>query len=254
MSAKRMLPLILVLISCDSSVDCVIAFSPSTITTHNKKDVRRRSTRTPFVPDVGGTVVSSKASKTRLNASTPPSSPSEPDTDMSNVFEQNRRWKHRMLQQDEDYFQNMGASERETTAANPPTCMWIGCADASVPEPEELIGGDFGSVYVVRNVANLVVSTDLSVISAVRYAVEHLRVPNIVVCGHYGCDGIRALTPRPADGEALPFVENWLQNVRDVYVFRSIFRFLCVCGTGLGPARDADKLYTISINGSQFLL
>jgi carbonic anhydrase len=88
-----------------------------------------------------------------------------------------------------------------------------GCADARVPA-NEIIGEDAGSVFVVRNVANLVVNTDFNLMAALQYGVAVLNIPHIIVCGHYDCGGIRASTERK---DHMPPLENWLRNIRDVY-------------------------------------
>jgi carbonic anhydrase len=90
----------------------------------------------------------------------------------------------------------------------------LGCSDARVPA-NEIMGEECGSVFVVRNVANLVVSTDFNLMGALQYAVNVLKVPHIIVCGHYDCGGVRASMERK---DKDPPLENWLRNIRDVYV------------------------------------
>jgi carbonic anhydrase len=99
-------------------------------------------------------------------------------------------------------------------AHNLPLCFpyEIGCADARVPA-NEIMGEDAGSVFVVRNVANLVVATDVNLMAALQFAVTVLEVPHIIVCGHYDCGGVRASTEHK---DHLPPLENWLRNIRDV--------------------------------------
>jgi carbonic anhydrase len=87
-----------------------------------------------------------------------------------------------------------------------------GCADARVPA-NEIMGEDAGSVFVLRNVANMVVNTDFNLLAGLQYAVSVLKVPHIILCGHYDCGGIRASTERKDHG---PPLENWLRNIRDV--------------------------------------
>jgi carbonic anhydrase len=91
--------------------------------------------------------------------------------------------------------------------------MWIGCADARVPA-NEIMGEATGSVFVVRNVANMVVNTDFNLMGALQFAVDYLKIPHIIVCGHYDCGGIRASMEAK---DHVPPLENWLRNVRDVY-------------------------------------
>jgi carbonic anhydrase len=90
--------------------------------------------------------------------------------------------------------------------------MLLGCSDARVPA-NEIMGEECGSVFVVRNVANLVVSTDFNLMGALQYAVNVLKVPHIIVCGHYDCGGVRASMERK---DKSPPLENWLRNIRDV--------------------------------------
>jgi carbonic anhydrase len=88
----------------------------------------------------------------------------------------------------------------------------LGCSDARVPA-NEIMGEECGSVFVVRNVANLVVSTDFNLMAALQFAVNVLKVPHIIVCGHYDCGGVRASMERK---DTSPPLENWLRNIRDV--------------------------------------
>jgi carbonic anhydrase len=88
----------------------------------------------------------------------------------------------------------------------------LGCSDARVPA-NEIMGEDAGSVFVVRNVANLVVSTDVNLMAALQFAVNVLEVPHIIVCGHYECGGVRASMLKK---DHMPPLENWLRNIRDV--------------------------------------
>lgn len=111
-----------------------------------------------------------------------------------------------MENEDPDYFKNLGAGHT-------PTYMWIGCSDARVPA-NEVMGEDAGSVFVLRSVANLVVNTDFNLMAALQFAVDYLKIPHIIVCGHYDCGGVRAST---LTKDHTPPLENWLRNIRDVY-------------------------------------
>lgn len=128
------------------------------------------------------------------------------DKDISNIFQQNQEWKQSKLDEDPDFFSTAGSSHT-------PTYMWIGCADARVPA-NEIMGEATGSVFVVRNVANMVVNTDFNLMGALQYGVDYLKIPHIIVCGHYDCGGIRASVEVK---DHVPPLENWLRNVRDVY-------------------------------------
>jgi carbonic anhydrase len=121
------------------------------------------------------------------------------------VFENNRRWVERMRAGDERYFEKLSAGQK-------PEFLYIGCADSRVPA-NEIMGLQPGEVFVHRNIANLVVNTDLNVHSVIEYAVDHLQVDHIIVCGHYGCGGVKAAMT-PAD---LGLLNPWLREIRDVY-------------------------------------
>ncbi|HXU27972.1 MAG TPA: carbonic anhydrase [Bacteroidia bacterium] len=106
---------------------------------------------------------------------------------------------------DPDYFKKMSVSQT-------PEYLWIGCSDSRVPA-NEVTGTQAGEMFVHRNIANLVVHTDLNLLSVVEYAVEILHVKQIIVCGHYGCGGVRAAMSNKTHG----FVDNWLRNIKEVY-------------------------------------
>jgi carbonic anhydrase len=131
---------------------------------------------------------------------------SKVDKNLDNIFAQNKVWKESKLEKDPDFFSNLGSGHS-------PSYLWIGCADARVPA-NELMGEDAGSVFVVRNVANMVVNTDFNLMSALQFAVDYLKIPHIIICGHYDCGGIRASMEAT---DHVPPLENWLRNIRDVY-------------------------------------
>ncbi|OAA54555.1 beta class carbonic anhydrase [Niveomyces insectorum RCEF 264] len=121
------------------------------------------------------------------------------------VFEQNRAWAAEQRQRDPAFFEKLAAGQS-------PEYLWIGCSDSRIPA-EQIAGLQPGEAFIHRNIANLVCSIDVNVMAVVNYAVEHLRVKHIVVCGHYGCGGVRAaMTPRD-----LGILNPWLRNIRDVY-------------------------------------
>ncbi len=109
-----------------------------------------------------------------------------------------------MTRQDPEFFQRLAQQQA-------PQCLWIGCSDSRVPA-NQIVGLMPGEMFVHRNVANVVVHTDLNCLSTIQFAVEVLRVHHIVVCGHYGCGGVLAALR----GDKLGLVDNWLQHVRDV--------------------------------------
>ena len=121
------------------------------------------------------------------------------------IFENNKKWVEEKLSEDADFFKNLAKEQN-------PEYLYIGCSDSRVTT-EELMGLKPGEVFVHRNIANLVNTLDLNAISAIQYAVEHLKVKHIIVCGHYDCGGIKAaMSP-----EDLGLLNPWLRNIRDIY-------------------------------------
>jgi carbonic anhydrase len=110
-----------------------------------------------------------------------------------------------MIDQDPDYFKKLAVGQK-------PRYLWIGCSDSRVPA-DRITGTNPGEIFVHRNVANLVVHTDINMLSVVTYAVEHLEVEDIIVCGHYGCGGVQASLTSGSFG----LLDNWLRNIKDVY-------------------------------------
>ncbi len=121
------------------------------------------------------------------------------------VFEHNKKWVSAQLDKDADFFVKLS---RDQT----PDYLYIGCADSRVPA-NEIMGLEPGDVFVHRNVANLVNNVDLNVMSCINYAVNVLKVKHVVVCGHYGCGGVKAAM-QPKD---MGLLNPWLRNIRDVY-------------------------------------
>src|SRR3989338_403173 len=124
---------------------------------------------------------------------------------LTNLFDNNRAWSKQMTQQDAAFFRRL--SEQQA-----PKYLWIGCSDSRVPA-NEIVGLLPGELFVHRNVANLVVHTDLNCLSVIQYAVDVLQVQHIIVCGHYGCSGVRAVL----EGSELGLIDNWLRHIKDVY-------------------------------------
>ncbi|KAL2024976.1 hypothetical protein VTK56DRAFT_3675 [Thermocarpiscus australiensis] len=121
------------------------------------------------------------------------------------VFEQNKAWAADKKAKDPDFFVKLSEGQS-------PEYLWIGCSDSRIPA-EQITGLEPGDAFVHRNIANLVCNTDLNAMSVITYAVEHLKVKHIVVCGHYGCGGVKAaMTPKD-----LGILNPWLRNIRDVY-------------------------------------
>jgi carbonic anhydrase len=123
---------------------------------------------------------------------------------LSHLFENNRVWAAEMVRLDPDFFTRLSAQQA-------PTYLWIGCADSRVPA-NQIINTQPGEMFVHRNVANLVVHTDLNCLSAIQFAVEVLQVPHIIVCGHYGCGGVLAALR----DDKLGLIDNWLRHVQDI--------------------------------------
>lgn len=121
------------------------------------------------------------------------------------IFENNQKWIIKQLQIDKNYFEKLSKGQS-------PEFLYIGCSDSRV-SAEELMGLEPGEVFVHRNIANMVPNTDLNSMSVINYAVVHLKVNHIVVCGHYGCGGVRAAMQQSDLGILNP----WLRNIRDVY-------------------------------------
>lgn len=151
-------------------------------------------------------------------------------SELSHLFANNRIWADNLRQRDNEFFSKLSRQQS-------PTYLWIGCADSRVPA-NEIVGLLPGELFVHRNVANVVVHTDLNCLSVMQFAVELLKVKHIIVCGHYGCSGVNAALHRDRIGLA----DNWLQHVQDVR-HKHERRLECVPG---GPAR-CDHLCELNV-------
>jgi carbonic anhydrase len=125
--------------------------------------------------------------------------------DLQNIFRNNQQWIREKVRTDPAYFKKLSSHHQ-------PEILYIGCADSRV-SAEEMMGVQPGEVFVHRNIANMVPNTDLSAMSVIHFAVEHLRVKHIIVCGHYYCNGVKSAM-QSAD---LGILNPWLRNIRDVY-------------------------------------
>jgi len=123
---------------------------------------------------------------------------------LKDLFDNNRAWATKMTRQDPEFFTRLSNQQA-------PTYLWIGCADSRVPA-NEIVGLAPGELFVHRNVANVVVHADLNCLSVLQFAVEALKVRHVIVCGHYGCGGVRAALR----DDRLGLVDNWLRHVQDV--------------------------------------
>jgi len=123
---------------------------------------------------------------------------------LTELLERNRRWSEEVVHRDPDFFQRLARIQR-------PKYLWIGCADSRVPA-NQVVGLDPGELFVHRNVANVVVHTDLNCLSVMQFAVEALKVEHIIVCGHYNCGGVKAAM----QNDRLGLIDNWLRHIQDV--------------------------------------
>lgn len=120
---------------------------------------------------------------------------------------ENKAWAAEKIEDDPDFFNRLSNIQS-------PEYLWIGCSDSRVPA-NEITGTQPGEIFVHRNIANMVVNTDLNLLSVLQYAVQVLRVKHIIVCGHYGCGGVQAAMTQ----KSLGIINKWLRNIKDVYRF-----------------------------------
>jgi carbonic anhydrase len=121
------------------------------------------------------------------------------------ILENNKQWVANSLENDPDYFENLAKGQT-------PPLLWIGCSDSRVPA-NEIIGAKPGEVFVHRNIANMVIHSDMNMLSVLDYAVTVLQVKHIIVCGHYGCGGIKAAM----ENNSIGIIDNWIRHIKDVY-------------------------------------
>jgi carbonic anhydrase len=125
------------------------------------------------------------------------------------LLENNKQWVESKLAKDPDFFKRLANGQQ-------PPLLWIGCADSRVPA-NEIIGAEPGEVFVHRNIANMVVHTDMNMLSVLDYAVNVLKVKHVIVCGHYGCGGVQAAMTNRHFG----LIDNWIRHIKDVYRFHN---------------------------------
>lgn len=118
---------------------------------------------------------------------------------------ENKAWAKEKIEDDPEYFSRLSNIQK-------PDFLWIGCSDSRVPA-DQITGTQPGEIFVHRNIANMVVHTDLNLLSVLQYAVEHLRVKHVIVCGHYGCGGVKAAMTNHNFG----IMNKWIRNIKDVY-------------------------------------
>lgn len=121
------------------------------------------------------------------------------------IIENNKEWVKSKLDLDPEFFQKLSKGQS-------PPLLWIGCADSRVPA-NEIIGAQPGEVFVHRNIANMVLHTDMNMLSVLDYAVNVLKVQHVIVCGHYGCGGVKAAM----GNQSIGLIDNWVRHIKDVY-------------------------------------
>ena len=150
--------------------------------------------------------------------------------DLAHLLENNRKWAARVRTEDREFFDRLAQQQN-------PHYLWIGCSDSRVPA-NEITGLAPGEVFVHRNIANVVVQTDLNLLSVLQFAVDLLRVEHVIVCGHYGCSGVRATMA----GERIGLADNWLRQVEAVYS-----KHQSVIGTNGAEADRLDRLCELNV-------
>lgn len=123
------------------------------------------------------------------------------------LIDNNREWVASKLKENPDFFKRLAEGQS-------PPVLWIGCADSRVPA-NEIIGAQPGEVFVHRNIANMVLHTDMNMLSVLDYAVNALKVSHVIVCGHYGCGGVKAAM----GNQSIGIIDNWIRHIKDVYRF-----------------------------------
>jgi carbonic anhydrase len=126
------------------------------------------------------------------------------------ILERNKKWVEESLALDPNYFQDLAKGQS-------PPLLWIGCSDSRVPA-NEIIGAKPGETFVHRNIANMVIHSDMNMLSVLDYAVNVLKVKHVLVCGHYGCGGIKAAM----ENNSVGIIDNWIRHIKDVYRFHQI--------------------------------
>ncbi len=121
------------------------------------------------------------------------------------ILDNNKKWVESQLAIDSEYFKDLAKGQQ-------PPLLWIGCSDSRVPA-NEIIGAKPGEVFVHRNIANMVIHSDMNMLSVLDYAVNVLKVKHVIVCGHYGCGGVKAAM----GNQSIGLIDNWIRHIKDVY-------------------------------------
>lgn len=127
------------------------------------------------------------------------------------IIDNNKKWVEEKTALDKDFFKDLSKGQ------NPPL-LWIGCSDSRVPA-NEIIGAAPGEVFVHRNIANMVIHSDMNMLSVLDYAVNALKIQHIIVCGHYGCGGVKAAM----GNESIGIIDNWIRHIKDIYRFHHTY-------------------------------
>ena len=148
---------------------------------------------------------------------------------LDQLLENNRLWAQNISAQDPTFFQTLSQQQS-------PQYLWVGCSDSRVPA-NQIVGLSPGDLFVHRNVANVVVHTDLNCLSVLQFGVEVLGVKHLIVCGHYGCGGVQAAL----DNARLGLIDNWLRHVQDVRQKHEVLL------AGVDPAERSNKLCELNV-------
>lgn len=127
------------------------------------------------------------------------------------ILENNKTWVENQLKLDPEFFKDLSKGQS-------PPLLWIGCSDSRVPA-NEIIGAKPGEVFVHRNIANMVVHSDMNMLSVLDYAVNVLKVKHVIVCGHYGCGGVKAAM----GNDSIGIIDNWIRHIKDIYRLHSTY-------------------------------
>ncbi len=151
------------------------------------------------------------------------------------LLENNRAWARQVTEEDPEFFRRLSRQQN-------PEYLWIGCADSRVPA-NEIVHLLPGELFVHRNVANLVVHTDMNCMAVLQFAIEVLRVKHVIVCGHYGCGGVKAAM----EHEQFGLIDNWLRHIKDIYLHN-----LEVLESVADPGERIDRLCELNVISQVF--
>ena len=121
------------------------------------------------------------------------------------ILDNNKKWVEASLAEDPNYFEDLAKQQK-------PPLLWIGCSDSRVPA-NEIVGAKPGDVFVHRNIANMVIHSDMNMLSVLDYAVNVLKVKHVIVCGHYGCGGVLSAM----NNQSIGIIDNWIRHIKDIY-------------------------------------